>query len=432
VKLLILAKQYLPEISAQSIRVFQMAKRFSELDPDLIVKIIAFDPEGGKISENAGSDDRIEVERYSRNVLPSFAFKPQSLNPLLLIYWIYLARMGEKNFGPDIILATTPPFAPVVGLYIASIISRKKFLFAVDYRDDLSSVIDRMAEGKNFYIKYPLKAANRLMSILLFRSISKAALVSTVNTSLQEDLHKKNKNVILVPNGLDLEELKEISQNFNREDVLKKNGIKDTKSKIIAYLGDLDMPYYIPEAILEPMKRLRAKGYNLTYIIIGDGKRRNLIEKIAKEMGLKGSVYLLGRKNHRDSMELLEASDVAFHTLKEGDPQAKHAIATKVFEYLGCKLPILTVADDGSAISELVAEKEVGLSVKWDELDRIEYALKNILDHPEIYKKNLEINHEYFLHRFDRNKGIDVLYENLKELKNKGNLRPTIKNEAND
>jgi glycosyltransferase involved in cell wall biosynthesis len=185
---------------------------------------------------------------------------------------------------------------------------------------------------------------------------------------------------------------------------------------IIAYLGDLDMPYYMPEAILGPMKALRDRGYNLIYLIIGDGKRRNIIEKIAKEMSIEGFVYILGRKNHHDAMELLKASDVAFHTLQKSDPQARHAIATKVFEYLGCKLPILVVADKGSAVSELVNEKGVGLSVSWDQMDGIEFALREILDHPEVYMDNLERNYSDFLARFDRNKGIDRLYENLRAL----------------
>jgi glycosyltransferase involved in cell wall biosynthesis len=270
-----------------------------------------------------------------------------------------------------------------------------------------------MAELRRFYIKYPLKIANMFMSSLLFRSIKNAALVSTVNESLQKELQKKNQNVLLVPNGTDLQELREIASDLDRNRVLAKNGISDNKSRIIVYLGDLDMPYYMPEAILEPMKKLIDQGYHIAYVVIGDGSRRENIERLARELGLESSVYLLGRKNHRAAMELLMASDVAFHTLQKSDPQARHAIATKVYEYLGCKLPILAVADNGSAVSKLVNGKKVGISVNWDEMDKIEHALREILDHTEIYRKNLEASYEYFLDRFDRNKGIDLLYDNL-------------------
>lgn len=415
VKLLIFAKQYLPEISAQSIRISQIARRFCVMNNDLTVRIVAFDPEGGRIGQRDGSEDNIEVKRYYRIFLPSFALKPQSLNPLLLVQWLYMVRKEIEGFNPDIVITTTPPFTPTIAVYAASKLRWKSFAYIVDYRDDLSSVIDRMADQRKFYIKYPLKIANMLMSYLLFRSIKSASLVSTVNGSLQKELQRENDNVLLVPNGLDLQELGEIAANFERNRVLVKNGIV-TNSRIISYLGDLDMPYYMPEAILAPLKHLRNEGYNLVYVIIGDGKRRNIIEKKANEMGIQDYVYLMGRKSHKEAMELLMASDLAFHTLQKSDPQARHAIATKVYEYIGCKLPILVVADKDAAVSELVNENEIGLSVSWDELDRIGFALRDILDYPEVYKNNLVERYQDFLDSFDRNKGIDRLYENIKML----------------
>ena len=416
-KLLIFAKQYLPEISAQSIRISQIARRFCQNDRDLEVRIAAFDPDGKRIGERDGSEGNINVKRYNRILLPSSALKPQSLNPLLLAKWVCIALKEINAFDPDIVLATTPPFTPTIALYAVSKICRKRFAYIVDYRDDLSSVIDRMADQRQFYIKYPLKIANTLMSYLLFRSIKSAALVSTVNESLRKELQKENDNVLLVPNGLDLEELGGIAADFDKNRVLVKNGIVNANSRIISYLGDLDMPYYMPEAILEPMKHLRDEGYNLVYVIIGDGKRRDIIEKKANEMGIQDFVYLMGRKSHKDAMELLMASDLAFHTLQKSDPQARHAIATKVYEYLGCKLPILVVADKGSAVSELVNENGFGLSVSWDELDRIEFSLRDILDHPEVYRNNLEKRYQDFLDSFDRSKGIDRLYDNVKALR---------------
>jgi glycosyltransferase involved in cell wall biosynthesis len=417
VKLLIFAKQYLPDISAQSVRISQIARRFHFKDKNLQIKIVVFDPEGRKIGKNEGSEDGIELERFNRRLLPASLLKPQSLNPLLLALWIYIASKEIKDFNPDVVLATTPPFTPSIATYVASRIAGDEVAYAIDYRDDLGRVINRMANDKGFWIKYPLKAANWIMSFLLLQSIKNALFLSTVNDSLQIELLKENKNVVLVPNGLDAKELADVKGvGFDKSQVLAKNGIFDLESRIVTYLGDLNMPYYMPEAILEPMKKLMVQGYRIAYVVIGDGSRREVIKNRAKELGIEDSVYLLGRKNHKEAMELLMASDVAFHTLQKGDPQAGHAIATKVYEYLGCKLPILAVVDYGSAVSRLVGEKNVGISVNWDEMERIELGLREILDHPEIYRKNLEANHQYFLDKFDRNKGIDLLYENLIEL----------------
>jgi glycosyltransferase involved in cell wall biosynthesis len=415
-KLLIIAKQYIPDISAQSIRISQIARRFHERDKSLQIKVVVFDPEGRKIGRNEGSENGIDVERLSRNRLPTSTLKPQSLNPLLLALWIRIASREMREFKPDIVIATTPPFTPSIAVYIASRIGGKKVAYAIDYRDDLGSVIDSLANNEVFWIRYPLKAANWIMSFFLLQSVKNAILLSTVNDSLRKGLLKDNKNVVLVPNGLDVEELADVKDGFDRTDILTKNGIFDLESRNIVYLGDLSMPYYMPEAILMPMKKLMAQGYRIAYIVIGDGSRSKVIKEQAKELGIESSVYLLGRKNHKEAMELLMACDVAFHTLQKGDPQSRHAIATKIYEYLGCKLPILAVADHGSAASEFINNEKVGISVNWDELESVEASLREILDHPDIYEHNLEAKYQYFLDKFDRNRGIDLLYENMMAL----------------
>ena len=410
-KLLIFAKQYLPEISAQSIRISQMARRLRQKDSDIQVRVVAFDPEGKDLGIDIGSENGIEVRRYHRKFLPPSALKPQSLNPMLLAFWLRIAQMEVESFKPDLVLATTPPFAPVTATYLASRVVGRKFRYIVDYRDDLTSVINSMAEEKRFYIKYPLKGANSLMSSLLFRALRGALAISTVNSVLKEELQKINPKVLLVPNGLDLDEMEEVTRGFDRAAALRKSGIRD--AKIMVYLGDLDMPYYAPEAILEPMKRLRDEGYDLTYAVIGDGRRREVLEKRSRELGIQDQVYLLGRRSHREAMEILMASDLAFHTLKQGDPQARHAIATKVYEYLGCKLPILALADKESAVAKIVGDNGAGVSIAWENMDDLERGLKEMLDHSDVYKGNLQSSYTRLADLFDRNKGIDLLYENL-------------------
>lgn len=297
-RLLIFAKHYLPEISALSTRLSQMARGFCLRDPEMAIRIVTFDPEGRRFDTRAGSEDRIEVRRYA-SPLPLSALKPQSLNPLLLALWTHIVLKEMRDFKPDVAMATTPPFVPVIALYLASSMGGRSLPYLIDYRDDLSSFIDSVADRQRFYIKYPLKGANSVMSSLLRHSISNASLVCTVNESLQKDLLRTNRHVLLVPNGLDVAELDEVARTFQREKILSRNGITDAKSRVIVYLGDLDMSYHIPEAILEPLKHLRNEGYNLIYVIIGEGKRRTIIEGKAREMGMQDFVYLVGRKNQK-------------------------------------------------------------------------------------------------------------------------------------
>ena len=415
-KLLILTTYYLPEANAASVRMSQIVKRFSYKDKDIQhIRVIAFNPAYKcKHEKGVNEKDKVEVIRHARKISPAFVFMPQSLNPLTLITWIYISLKEIAKYNPDVILTTTPPFAPAIASCIASIILNKPYV--IDYRDDLTSVIDSIAETKRFYIKYPLKVANKLMSGLLFHSLKRASLISTVNEVLQKKLLDLNRNVITVPNGIDIQELNEVKENFDKEKVLEKNGISHSEdSMLIVYVGDLDMPYCTPEIILEPLKALLKKGYDARYIIIGDGKRREPIEEMRKEMSLEEVVFLVGRKEHREVLELLLACDTAFYSVQKKYPQSKHVIAAKVYEYIGCGLPILALSDEGSAVSELVKTHDIGVFVSWDEIDRMGDALRELLESKK-YARNVQLHYSYFIEKFDRNRGIDLLYDNVKAL----------------
>ena len=414
-KPLILTTYYPPEATAASVRMSQIIKRFSHKEDIEHIRVIAFNPlYKCELEKGVNGQEKVDVIRYTRRILPSFAFMPQSLNPLTLIFWIYISLKEIAKYQPDVILTTTPPFAPAIASGIASRVLNKPCV--VDYRDDLTSVIDSIAETKRFYVKYPLKVANKFMSALLFHFLKRASLLSTVNEVLQEKLLYLNRNVITVPNGIDIEELNEVKENFDRKKVLDKNGISCSEgSMTIVYVGDLNMPYCTPDIILEPLRELLKTGYNVKYIIIGDGKRREPIEEMVKEMDLEGIVHLVGRKGHREVLELLLACDVAFYSLQKGDPQSKHAIGTKVYEYIGCELPILAVADEGSAISKLIKMHNTGVFVSWEEVDKLEAALRELLDSKK-YVQNIQLRYSYFIEKFDRNRGIDLLYDDVKTL----------------
>ena len=414
-KPLILSTYYTPESTAASVRMSQIVKGFSHKEDIEHIRVIAFNPlYKCELEKGVNGQEKVDVIRYTRRILPTFAFMPQSLNPLTLIFWIYISLKEIAKYQPDVILTTTPPFAPAIASGIASRVLNKPCV--VDYRDDLTSVIDSIAETKRFYVKYPLKVANKFMSALLFHFLKRASLLSTVNEVLQEKLLELNRNVITVPNGIDIEELNGVKENFDRKKVLDKNGISYSEgSMTIVYVGDLNMPYYMPEIILEPLKELLKTGYNVKYIIIGDGKRRELIEEMVKEMDLEGIVHLVGRKEHREVLELLLACDVAFYSLQKDDPQSKHAIGAKVYEYIGCELPILAVADEGSAISKLIKMHNIGVFVSWKEVDKLEAALRELLDSKK-YVQNIQLRYSYFIEKFDRNRGIDLLYEKIKML----------------
>lgn len=421
-KLLILTTYYPPEVNAASVRISQITKRFIENDDKKDIQIAVFNPLYNRNIEPAIDSTGINVRRYWRKALPSFIFVPQSINPINLIYWIRITANEIAKFNPDLVLTSSPPFAPAISIYIVSKLFGNNISYIIDYRDDLTSVINSIAESKTLIIRWILKGANKFMSYMLFRSLNKASIVSTVNEVLQKNLLDLNKNVILVPNGLDLRELNETMRSCNRVDVLRNIGISDINSKIIVYLGDLNVPYHRPEMLLEHIDKINKLGNRLIYVIIGDGKRKKLIEKMITDMNLQNIVYLIGKRTHSEAMKILLASDVAFYCSQSSYPQSKHAIGTKVYEYVGCKLPMLVVANEGDAISNFVEQWGIGYFVSWNSLEKMDEALLDLIQSDK-YKENLQKNYQSLIDKFDRNRGIDILYKEITKFSNIGSGR---------
>jgi glycosyltransferase involved in cell wall biosynthesis len=120
-------------------------------------------------------------------------------------------------------------------------------------------------------------------------------------------------------------------------------------------------------------------------------------------------------KEHREVIELLLASDIAFYSLQKNDPQSKHAIGAKIYEYIGCGLPILVLSDEGSAVSELVKKYAIGVFVSWNDVEKMEAALRELLD-TKRYAQNIQLYYSHLNEKFDRDKGIELLYGNIKTL----------------
>ena len=181
--------------------------------------------------------------------------------------------------------------------------------------------------------------------------------------------------------------------------------------KSIIYVGGL-VGHYKPEILLDPLKWLIESGYKINYIVVGDGKAKNTIKEMAIEKGIKDYVFLIGKKNHTEVLELLLASDIAFYMLDKDFPNPDCALGTKVLEYISCKLPILSVANNNSIASELISKHKIGIALNWDEIAQMDIAIEKLLESTGYYE-NIERYYPYFIEEFDRKTNNNRLYKTI-------------------
>jgi len=228
---------------------------------------------------------------------------------------------------------------------------------------------------------------NKVVSIVFRHIVKRAAFVSVADDALKEMIGTLNPDIVNLPNGIDASEIEEVHRTFNRSLVLERWGYGQTDSAILIHVSDLNVPYYRPEIFLDAIQSLIKEGKRILFFIVGDGTRRGMIETRVREMGLERNVVMTGRLSHREVISLLFAADAAAYALSPGDPQSYHAIGAKIYEYLGCGLPVIAVGDKESATGRFIAENGVGLHVLWEDIGALSSALREVLENASYRNK---------------------------------------------
>ncbi|VVB97677.1 Glycosyl transferases group 1 [uncultured archaeon] len=410
--MLVLTPTYPPDTGAASIRVSEIVKKFSEYGQIYNLKILVFNPQvkdASSVNHWIKISKNIEILRF-KPIFPYSFHKLQFINPFTLLEWM-IALLKIKDYHPDLIFSTAPPPHPVISGYVYSKIKKSKHL--VDIRDNWSASMNEFLNTQPFFVKYPFKLWNYFLTFIFILSCKHAALISCVHEALKVKSQKLP--VIIVPNGINIQELLTVKSTFDRDSVLRKFNIKfNNSTKFLIYTGDLSTPYYSPEIVLDAMQKLILSGLDIRYIILGDGIQKEKIAMLAEEKGIKENIHLLGRKTHPEVLELLLASDVAVFSQIKNDTQtqAKYAFSVKIYEYIACERPILMIANDSAIISHIITENNLGISLNWDAVERsdsLKNALLNILENYTRYSQNVSAYYKNNLTEFDRATGLNEL-----------------------
>ncbi|TDT50817.1 glycosyltransferase family 4 protein [Fonticella tunisiensis] len=132
---------------------------------------------------------------------------------------------------------------------------------------------------------------------LIYSNINRAVLNSfdyyiTVSSSFKDMLIKrgfKNKNIYVVYNGINFNE---VEQNFSREDIIKKYGLRDSKYHV-AMVARFH-PVKGHRVFLDGCRTVLDKRNDVSFILVGDGNIRNEMEDYAKNLGIRDHISFVG------------------------------------------------------------------------------------------------------------------------------------------
>ncbi len=120
---------------------------------------------------------------------------------------------------------------------------------------------------------------------------------------------------------------------------------------------------------------------NLEYNIIGDGELKADLQKLIDELGVNQTVHLLGWKNEREILEILNKTHIFIApsiTAKNGDRDAPINVLKEAMA-----MGLLVISTYHGGIPELVEDGVSGFLVPERDADAIAEKLNYIIEHPE-------------------------------------------------
>jgi len=208
----------------------------------------------------------------------------------------------------------------------------------------------------------------RAIRPLLARTLREADSVCAVSRALAATLREivPDLEVTVVPNGVDCARFAPVERSRARERL----GL-DARGRWLLAVGRLT-PVKGHDVLLGAMRRLGERGRRAGLLLVGAGKEREPLERMARREGLNGQVRFVGELRHDELADWYSAADVVcLASHREGWPNV-------LMEALACGTPVVSTRVGGAP--EIVEREELGLLVPPADPDALAAALEAALD----------------------------------------------------
>jgi len=199
--------------------------------------------------------------------------------------------------------------------------------------------------GSDVYL--PWKFKSKIAKLVL----KNADLVISLTNDMAKEVKKiYNREIKVIPNGIDLERFGNLSKDKTRQKLQIRG-----KEKIIIFIGGLK-PVKGIQYLIMAMDIIRRKEPKAKLILVGGGEEKENLEKLVKKLNLKNNVNFVGKVPNEKVPEYLIASDIfVLSSLSEGFPNT-------VLEAMVSGLPI--VATKVGGLAEIIKDGKNGFLVE--------------------------------------------------------------------
>jgi colanic acid biosynthesis glycosyl transferase WcaI len=301
---------------------------------------------------------------------------------------------------PDVYVIASPPLLLGVAAWIVATLKGAPFVFHVqDLQPDAAVGLGMLRAGWFTRALYWLESF----------AYQHATRVSGISEEILDAFRRKHipeEKLILFPNAVVLPDESEIpplggfraKHNFASEEFLA------------IYAGNLGIKQGL-DLLLDAAELLRTEK-NIRIIIAGDGVARESLEKDARSRKLD-NVTMLPLQFGQDYQELLVDADVSLITQQSGSGNA--FFPSKLLVTLAHKSPVVTVADEESALAKAVKAGGFGINLLPGQPEQLAATFRDLAQNRPLLRDCGRAGREY-VKRFERDRVLSDFLTQLKSL----------------
>lgn len=360
IKLIIFPGYYVPHIGGLETHVDEFVKYLSN---DENYDIYIFAPNIPKYKEFEIKYNNVKIYRYPAfEVIPNYPV-PNIFN---INFWKMFFNLYKIDF--DIVMTRTRFFSnTLLGFFFAKFRLNKKKLIHVEH-------------GSAF-IKLESKFTNKMAymyDIVLGKLIfKKSDYVIAISKAVKDFIIENfidDSNIPIIYRGLEIEYIESIEKNITR----------NARDKIkLCFVGRL-YKWKGVENIIKAYKELPKNIKEKTVlIIVGYGEDLKRLKKLSGDH-LDNGIYFTGKKDFKDAIGIVKASDIYIHSSYRGG-----GLSSSLLQAMCCGKAVVASPYEGG--DEVIIDRNTGILLKDNSPEQIKNGIIKLIKNKElieIYGKN--------------------------------------------
>jgi colanic acid biosynthesis glycosyl transferase WcaI len=301
---------------------------------------------------------------------------------------------------PDVYVIVSPPLVLGAAGWLAATVKRSPFVFHVqDLQPDAAVGLGMLRTGLFTRALYGLEAF----------AYKRATRVSGISEEILDAFRRKGvpeDKLVLFPNAVALPAAAEIPERgrFRARHHFSPNEF------LAIYAGNLGVKQGL-QILFDAAELLRSEK-DIRIVLAGDGAAREFLEQDVRARNLT-NLSMLPLQFGTDYKELLVDADVSLITQQSGSGNA--FFPSKLLITLAYASPVVTVADEGSALARVVADGKFGRNIIPGKPDQLARTFRELARDRQQLRAWGEAGRVY-VERFEQRRVLEKFVEQLESL----------------